>query len=411
MMQETAADRSEATPELDFSFAADADQLLQWSEDGRNILGSLLAAAHAPEHARTMRSFTQKELIETFLGNEHIKPLRKWVRSNVIPRLKKAGEEGRVRLTLEDFHAYMADAGLMPSRPAGSRAMRLMIGAYKGGSGKSSVTLHLSQLLGLKGWRVLVIDSDPQGTLTKAFGLMPELVKDEDTLKTTFDTIGTKNPVQPITFRKTHLPTVFLTPANLSLMQADMTLVSAFRREDGKDFYRAVDRALELVDDQFDFILVDTPPAFSMTSIAVLWAAQGLLLPMPSEIPDFAAAFDFCEMVGGLFESLEDITGEKKSWDPVIIAHSKVKGTNAADRVRQLAAAIFKGNRIEELIPDIAAVSNAFGEFKSVFEATGATVDSKSLMRAREAYSQMGDRLVRIVVRVWERQAQEARNG
>jgi len=396
--------------EDEFSFEANPQQLLRWAEDGRGLLGTLLAAAHAPDEDRVMRSFTQKELIDTFLGSEHIKPLRRWVRSNIIPRLKKAGEEGRVRLTLADFHAYMADAGLMPERPAGSRAMRLMVGAYKGGSAKSSLSLHLAHYLGLKGWRVLVIDSDPQATLTKAFGLMPERVQDEETIKPVFDSIAEGEGVPVLSFRKTHLPTVWLTPANLSLMQADMELVTAFRRTDGsgRNFYKVVDASLGLVDEQFDFILVDTPPAFSMTSIAVLWAATGLILPMPSEIPDFAASFDFCEMVGGLFEDLEGLTGSKKVWNPVIVAHSKAKGTTVADHVKRLAAGVYKGNRVEELIPDIAAVSNAFGEFKSVFEATGATVDTKSLTRAREAYSQLGDRIVRVVERVWEQQAKEA---
>ena len=409
-----AADRGDAIDDV-LTFRTDAAQLSQWAEDGRDMLAAILSAAHAPDAVRVMRQFTQKELIENYLGSAHVKPLRKWVRSHVIPRTKTSGEEGRVKLTIEDFHAYMAEHGLLPRRPEGSRAMRLMIGAYKGGSAKSSMTLHLAHALGIRGWRVLVVDSDPQATLTKAFGVPPELVNDESTLRPVFEAVAYSEDGEwvapPMPFLETHIPSIKLTPANISLMQADMQMVNAFRNGTGGGFYTVMDESLKRVDQDFDFVLVDTPPAFSMTSIAMLYAAEGLILPMPTEIPDFAASFDFCEMVGDLFARLGELEGTHKTWNPVIVAHSKVKSTQAADQVRRLAAGIYKGARIEEFIPDTAAVSNSFGDFKSVFEATSSTVDGKSLARAREAYMAMTDRLLRVVTSIWDQQVKEVTNG
>lgn len=391
-------------------YPANPEQLGLWAIAGRSLLESILDESHAPSDQRSMRTFSQTEIVG-MLGNEHEKPLRKWVRTNVIPRHKRAQQEGRVRLTIEDLQGYLDAADLIPARPAGSEPMALMIGAYKGGSSKSSLSLHLAHYLGLQMWRVLVVDTDPQATLTKAFGLTPERVTDEATMKPIFDAIADGVAIPPLPFSPTHFPTVSLTPANMSLMHADIALAGAFQRGSGRDFYKALATSIDQIKDQFDIILIDTPPAFSLTSVATIYAANGLIMPMPAAIPDFAAAFDFCEAVSDLFDSVEQITGQAKIWEPVMIVHSKVDANQTSDMVRKLATQVFSGHKIDEVIPATAAVSNAMAQFKSVFEASSTDVDSRSLVRAREAYSAVGDRLIRTIKSVWERQAREIGNG
>lgn len=391
-------------------YAATPATLNSWAVSGRSILESILDESHAPNDQRSLRAFSQTEIV-AMLGQEHEKPLRKWVRTNVLPRHKRTQQEGRVRLSIDEVYEYMAALDLLPRRPGNAKPIRLMVGAYKGGSGKSSLSLHLAHYLGLRMWRVLVVDSDPQATLTKTFGLTPERVDDEYTMKPIFDAIEDNGPIPPLPYLDTHFPTLKLTPANMSLMHADISLAIAFREQKGFDFYKALDLSIRQVEDDFDIILIDTPPAFSMTSVTTIYAANGLILPMPAAVPDFAAAFDFCEAVGDLFGRVEEITGEKKVWDPVVVVHSKVDANQTSDIVRRLSSEVFGGNKIEEHVVTTAAVSNAIGEFKSVYEVTASTVDSRSLNRAREAYGAVGDRLVRIIESVWVTQALEAENG
>lgn len=390
-------------------FAMSPQQLMDWADDGRFALNDLLDRSHAPAEVRVMRGYTQAEVLET-LGGKHERALREFVKTEVEPR-QRAAESGsnpprRTLLTVEDVYEFMRREDLLPTRPGGSRTVRMMIGAYKGGSCKSSLTLHLVHYFASRMYRVLVIDSDPQATLTKAFGLMPERVLEEATLRPVFEAVAEGAEVPAVTFKDTHLPTVKITPANLQLMAADIALATAFQSGRGAEFHRALGRALDQVEDQFDIVLIDTPPAFSMTSVAIVWAANALLLPMPAAVPDFAATFDFCEMVGDLCSHIEDISGEKKVWEPVVVVHSKVENNKTADDVRALSGELFGNNRIEEYVPATSAVNNSFGEFKSVFEMTKGKVDSRSLTRAREAYGAIGQRLERMFTDIWQRQAE-----
>lgn len=392
------------------AYPATDDDMKRWAEEGSYVLEQLLGESHAPEEVRTLRPFSIMELTdseESLLGPEHARTLRNWVKAQGI-KVGRGGSEARIKLTLSQVKDYMAERGILPERPKGSKPARIMVGAYKGGSGKSAMTLHLAHYFGLKMYRVLVIDMDPQATVTKGFGLTPESIDYDATVLGVFESTreGQKRP--PLPYQDTHFPTIKITPANLSVMQADMFLAAALRDGVGQDFYRAMDDAISQIEDQFDIILFDTAPAFSITSIATVYAANGLILPMPAEIPDFAAAFDFCQMVGDMLSALQPIEGQKKVWDPVLLVHSKVKKTRTADHVRKLAGMVFAGHQVQEMIPDTAAVSNSFGEFKSVFEVTSTTVDSGSLNRARDAYSALGSRVLRILNASWEAQSQNA---
>lgn len=396
-------DGGEAVVSTRSPYAAGTEALAQWAEDGRFVQEDILKESHAPASNRVMRSFTQVEILD-LIGQKHKLRLRAFVKEQVAPRYEGKLSGERLRLTIADFYAFMAAEDLLPKRPAGARVFRGMIGAYKGGSAKSALTLALAHYLGQRFWRVLVIDGDPQATLTKAFGLTPEHVSDEDTIRPVFDAIENQQDIPALRYVDTHLPTVKLTPANLRLMQADISLAVAFQKQVGSRFYEALDTGLAQVEEEFDFILIDTPPAFSFVSVATAWAANSLILPMPAAIPDFCAAFDFCEMVGELISSIERTIGMTKEWDPVLVVHSKVDGNRTAEKVRTLSKDVFGEHRLEAYVPTTAAVSNAFGEFKSVFEAVGTAVDPRSLGRAREAYSLVGAKIEEIVTDIWARQ-------
>lgn len=407
-MNASAAELVDPQAPIAVDLSADPQQLLDWAEDGRALLADAVEKSHAPADRRVMRTYTQTEVLE-LVGQNMERPLRAWVHQHVAPRHATTSSERRVRLTIEDVYAFMTEHSLLPERARGSKPARLMVGAYKGGSAKSTLTLHLAHYMGTRFWRVLVIDTDPQATLTKHFGLLPELVKDEDTMKPIFAALADGEDIPALKYLPTHFPTIWLTPANLQLMEADISLAVAFQQDRGKAFYTALDQSLSQIEDDFDVILIDTPPAFSFTSVSTIWASTGLILPMPADTPDFAATFDFCEMVGDLFERITNISGTPKVWDPVVVVHSKVKNWAQADNIRRLAGEVFGGNRLEEFIPDMAPVSSSSAQFKSVFEVTGTTVDSRQVARAREYYSALGERLLRVLAGKWEKQASEAK--
>ncbi len=391
------------------SLAATPDLFEEWSNRGTAVFDNVMEASEVPNEKRAMRTFRRSEVL-SILGEEYVYSLRRWSIEHATARSAPRRSDGQIRLTIGDIHGFMDAMGILPSRPAGSKPARVMVGAYKGGSGKSTLTLHLAHYLGLRMWKVLVIDTDPQASLTKMFGVTPETCPDEATIKPVFEALSDGAPFPPLPFQPTHFPTVSITPASMALMHIDVSLALAFSQQRGSSFYEALDASIKQVEDQFDVILIDTPPAFSLSSVATLYASNALILPVPAATPDLAAAFDFTTAVADMFSQINEWVGHKKVWDPVVVVHTKVDANQNSDIVRQLAGTVYQGHRLEEHIPATTAFNNAYASLRSVYEVTSTSVNSKSLAAARHAYDALCGRILRCLQTTWNSQ-EEATNG
>ena len=136
-----------------------------------------------------------------------------------------------------------------------------------GGIGKTDLTMNLGYQLSQIKKRVLLVDMDPQGTLTDFMGLEPfELAT------TVYQSIMNEEalPIHP------RIHDMDLVPANIDLSGAELELASADMRE-----FRLKD-ALEKVQDRYDFILIDCPPSLGILSFISLVAATHTLIPIQS---------------------------------------------------------------------------------------------------------------------------------
>lgn len=138
-----------------------------------------------------------------------------------------------------------------------------------GGVGKSTLTMNLGYHLAAElKQRILLIDMDPQASLTTFMGLSPFELE-----TTIFNTLLSKDPL-PVQ----SIPHICeLTPANIFLSQAELKLASEFRRE-----YRLAD-ALQQINTEYDTILLDCPPSLGLLSVNCLVAANYLLIPIQTE--------------------------------------------------------------------------------------------------------------------------------
>jgi chromosome partitioning protein len=147
----------------------------------------------------------------------------------------------------------------------------LAVANQKGGVGKTTTTINLSAGLAELGYRVLVIDLDPQGNATTGLGIDARnfelsmydvLMRDAD-LADVIEPTSTKN--------------LFVAPATIDLAGVEIELVPAFSRE--QKLKRAVDQIIE----DFDFILIDCPPSLGLITINGLAAATEVLVPIQCE--------------------------------------------------------------------------------------------------------------------------------
>ena len=155
-----------------------------------------------------------------------------------------------------------------PHRRPGEACQVLTIFNLKGGSAKTSSVAHIGQLLGLRGYRVLLIDLDSQASLTNLFGVTPELDPD---MPTSYDLIKSDDPLPAAEIiRKTNFPTVDLIPASMDIMEYEFEVALSFR-EGTTTFHSRIRDALEPVLSQYDVVLFDTPPQLNFSVISALF--------------------------------------------------------------------------------------------------------------------------------------------
>ncbi len=153
----------------------------------------------------------------------------------------------------------------------------ICIANHKGGVGKTTTAAALAQGLSEYEKRVLLIDWDPQASLTITMGFNPENLKRTgyDVLASTIKNNGNTSIHDVIV--PTSNPNIDLVPANIELSQAQLDLVGAFTRE------LIFKEMIEPVRKSYDFILVDCMPSLSLLTINVLSTADSVIIPLQAD--------------------------------------------------------------------------------------------------------------------------------
>ncbi|MBX4260379.1 ParA family protein (plasmid) [Clostridium estertheticum] len=148
-------------------------------------------------------------------------------------------------------------------------AQIIAVSNQKGGVGKTTSTLNLGVALTELGKKILMIDLDPQASLTISIGLEPENLE-----KTIYNAL-----VDDVDIKKLILfdELLYFVPSTIDLSAAEMELVS----EVGREF--KLKEALEPVKDDFDYILIDCPPSLGLLTINALVACDVVIVPMAPE--------------------------------------------------------------------------------------------------------------------------------
>ncbi|MDD6213867.1 MAG: ParA family protein [Firmicutes bacterium] len=141
----------------------------------------------------------------------------------------------------------------------------------KGGVGKTTTAVNLAACLAYKGKTVLVVDSDPQGNATSGLG-----VSKDDVVYSLYDCLADSSLVKQAIIR-TSCRGLSLLPSLPELSAAEIELASQ------KDREHFIEKILSHVRDDFNFIIIDSPPALGMLTINIMTASDSLLIPIQCE--------------------------------------------------------------------------------------------------------------------------------
>ena len=147
----------------------------------------------------------------------------------------------------------------------------IAVANQKGGVGKSTTVVNLAAYLGFRGFKVLCIDTDAQGNATTGFG-----VKKKGLAMTAYDVLLGRAKIEEATI-VTEFANVSIVPATADLAGAEVELVKM------EDRFRRLKAQVLAVKEQYDFILIDCPPALGMLTLNGLTAADEVLIPMLAE--------------------------------------------------------------------------------------------------------------------------------
>lgn len=251
----------------------------------------------------------------------------------------------------------------------------IAVANQKGGVGKTTTSINLGVGLARLGQRVLLVDSDPQGHLTLGLGFPKNL---RVTLKNMLENIIIGVEFDPREAILKHREGVEVVPSNKLLTGMDMSLITVDDRE------KVLKEYLEMLVNDYDYIIIDCMPSLGMLTINAMSAADSVLIPVQ---PQYYAA-------DGLTELLKVVKGTKQRFNPDIeiegiLFTMDASRYNNAKRNKQAVRAAYGAemNIFENSISRSEAIAEIASEGVSIFE-----YDSRS--KGAESYARLAQEVL-----------------
>lgn len=251
----------------------------------------------------------------------------------------------------------------------------IAVANQKGGVSKTTTSINLGVALVRLGKRVALVDADSQGHLTLGLGF-PKKIR--VSLKNMMENIIMGMEFDPMEAVLRHKEGIDVIPSNKMLTGTDLSLITVENRE------KVLKEYLELLEDNYDYIIIDCMPSLGMLTINALSAADSVLIPVQ---PQYYAA-------DGLTELLSVVKGIKQRFNPgleiegILFTMDSSRYNNSKRNKQAVKMAYGKEMRIfEKSIPRSEAIAETASEGVSIF-----AYDSRS--KGAKSYAELAEEVL-----------------
>jgi chromosome partitioning protein len=363
-----------------------------------------LLSSYTPENKKKLKTFSYGEVAkllgvsESFLHKAYEKGRLPEPASILNGRRYYTGQElWGIRHALEA--SSKRKGRYLPGRQAGDRLQIWQLMNFKGGSSKSTTTIHLAHYLALRGYRVLAIDLDPQGSLTSMCGLSPELTFSGGTI---YDAICYQDPV-PLreVLVETYFPGLTLAPSRLILSEFETE--SAIHSSPDNPFFTRVGEAIRQTEDQFDVVLMDSPPQLGFLTIAGMASATSLIVPLAPSMLDVSSTAQFMELVGAYMRVIEE-AGAKLEYDHFKFLITRHEPTDIpSQQLTGFMRALFGDRVMSATALKSTAISDATLLKQSLYEVVRSDMTRSTYDRAKQSVDAVGAEVEDMIQSAWGR--------
>lgn len=210
----------------------------------------------------------------------------------------------------------------------------IAIANQKGGVGKTTTAINLSAALAMKGKRILVVDSDPQGNMTSGFGVEKNSLEN-----TIYELLLGECSIKDCIIKEV-FPNLSVLPANVNLAAAEIEMIGVDRKE------YILKKEIDWVKDEYDYIIIDCPPSLSMLTVNAMTTADSVIVPIQCEYYALEGLSQLIHTINLVKERLnEDLT-----MDGVVFTMFDTR-TNLSAQVVENVKANLKQKVYDTLIP------------------------------------------------------------
>lgn len=411
-MTTQAKDAKAAAAPIQFGSIDAVDKIVEHAGLLSGQLQTLRKRMYPPEAEKSLRYFMTNEVSKlTSIPESTLRTLSIDGKGPSPARLENNHRAYTLK-QINELRRYFADQkpggdlSFLPQRRGNEHLQVLAATNFKGGSAKTTTTVHLAHYLALQGYRVLAIDLDPQASLSAMFGFQPEMdVGENETIFAALRYDDQRKPISEV-IRKTYFDGLDLVPGNIEVMEFEYEtprVLGTNQKVEGGIFFERLKLAIESVEGDYDIVLLDTPPSLGYLTLGALYSATSMVITIHPAMLDVASMSQFLLMLGDLAAVIRDAGASMRNdfMNYLITRHDP--NDQAQTQIVALLRHLFADDVIMPTALQSTAVELAGLGKRSIYEVEAGEIPRNTLKRARESMDDVNKAILDQVHKSWGR--------